>query len=95
MFQAIFTLHAPAASDDSHGLAGVRTEPYIAGTPQTIHDLVLDIWHNDAGLAAGFRYDSGLFRPETIAVLARDLESLLRAAIADPDTRLSTLGGAA
>lgn len=86
VFQTIFTLHTEAMSGIA--LPGLRIEPFGAGTPQALHDLVLDLWRNEAGIAAAFRYDTCLFQPDTIAALARSYEDVLRAAAGDPEAPL-------
>jgi non-ribosomal peptide synthetase component F len=83
VFQTIFTVHTQAAKGID--LSGLRIEPFGAGTPQALHDLVLDLWRNEAGIAAAFRYDSCLFKPDTIAELARAYEDVLRTAAGDPE----------
>jgi hypothetical protein len=86
VFQTIFTVHTEAASGID--LPGLRIEPFGAGTPQALHDLVLDLWRNEGGIAAAFRYDTCLFQPDTIAALARRYEEVLRAAVRDPEAPL-------
>jgi Condensation domain len=83
VFQTIFTLHTEAGPGID--LPGLRIEPFGAGTPQALHDLVLDLWRNEAGIAAAFRYDTCLFKPDTVAAWARRYEEVLRAAAGDPE----------
>jgi non-ribosomal peptide synthetase component F len=86
VFQTIFCLHTEATPRTD--LPGLAIEPFSAGHPQALHDLVLDLWRNDAGIVAAFRYDSCLFKPDTIADLARRYIEVLRAAAADPEGAL-------
>ncbi|MBB5872572.1 hypothetical protein F4553_006006 [Allocatelliglobosispora scoriae] len=87
VFQTICSLHTESGpGTDMHGL---RVEPFGVGKPQTIHDLVLDAWRGPTGLAASLRYDTGLFAPATMEALIREYESTLRAALAEPDRRLT------
>ena len=87
VFQTIFSLHTESGpGTDMHDL---RTEPFGVGSPQVIHDLVLDAWRGPTGLAVSLRYDTGLFAPATMDALIREYESTLRAALADPDKRLA------
>ncbi|GIH06184.1 hypothetical protein Rhe02_42510 [Rhizocola hellebori] len=86
VFQSIFCLHTEATPRDD--LPGLAVEPFSAGHPQALHDLVLDLWRNEAGIVAAFRYDSCLFKPDTIADLARGYIDVLRAAAADPEGAL-------
>ncbi len=86
VFQTIFCLHTEATPRTD--LPGLAVEPFSAGHPQTLHDLVLDLWRNDAGIVAAFRYDSCLFKPDTIAALARRYIEVLRAAATDPEGEL-------
>lgn len=83
VFQAICCLHTEATPRTD--LPGLAVEPFSAGHPQALHDLVLDLWRNEAGIAAAFRYDSCLFKPDTIAALARRYIEVLRAAATDPE----------
>ncbi|HCT77883.1 MAG TPA: hypothetical protein DGT23_15090, partial [Micromonosporaceae bacterium] len=78
VFQTIFCLHTEATPRTD--LPGLTIEPFGVGYPQALHDLVLDLWRNESGIVAAFRYDSCLFKPETIADLARRYEEVLRAA---------------
>jgi len=86
VFQTIFCLHTEATPRTD--LPGLAIEPFSAGHPQALHDLVLDLWRNDTGIVAAFRYDSCLFKPDTIADLARRYIEVLRAAAADPEGAL-------
>lgn len=86
VFQTIFCLHTEAAPRTD--LPGVEVAPFGVGTPQTLHDLVLDLWRNDSGIVAAFRYDVSLFKPDSIAGLARRYEEVLRAAVADPEASI-------
>ena len=88
-FGAIIVLHY-AGGDDP--LPGLPAEPILAGSPQITHDVVLDCWRAASGLTLVLRYDAALFDASTIRAWAAELEDLLRAAVADPQTRLSGLG---
>ena len=89
VFQAIFSVHTEAGSGVR--MPGLRTEPFGVGSPQVIHDLVLDVWRGPTGLTTSLRFDTGLFATDTMAALVRQYESILRAALADPEIRLSEL----
>ena len=90
VFQVIFVLHTQAGSAGPD-LPGLRVEAFPVGSPQIIHDLVLDVWRGSSDLAAIFRYDRALFKPATIESMARRYEGLLRATVGNPDGRLSQL----
>jgi hypothetical protein len=90
VFQVIFVLHTQAGAAAAD-LPGLRVEGFPVGSPQIIHDLVLDVWPGSADLAAIFRYDRALFKPATIESMARRYERLLRGAVGNPDARLSQL----
>jgi non-ribosomal peptide synthetase component F len=55
------------------------------------HELKLDLWETPEGLTGSFEYKSRLFTPETIARIARNLETLLRYVPGHPDARLDEL----
>ncbi len=74
-------------------LGPLEVEGFPHGHAKVLHDLVFDIWRLDeAGLRAGIRYDTALFRPETVAELAERYEQILSAAVARPGDRLSEMG---
>ncbi|WP_117208230.1 condensation domain-containing protein [Allorhizocola rhizosphaerae] len=90
VFQTIMALHTETGTDGMD-LLGVKTEPAPAGMPQILHDIVLDMWLRPKGLDTAWRYDTALFREETVAAWASSYERILRAAVADPQARLSAL----
>ncbi|MEV4410411.1 condensation domain-containing protein [Catellatospora sp. NPDC049609] len=73
-------------------LGGLEVEGFPHGHAKVLHDLVFDIWRLDeAGLRAGIRYDTALFRPDTVHELGRRYEQILSAAVARPGDRLSEM----
>jgi amino acid adenylation domain-containing protein len=72
-------------------LDGVRTEWFDAGLCRAKFDLTLEIFRRGPDARAGFTYNTDLFDASTITRLGRDLERLLRAVVADPTVRLSTV----
>ncbi|MDI1460949.1 condensation domain-containing protein [Catellatospora sp. KI3] len=74
-------------------LGPLEVEGFPHGHAKVLHDLVFDIWRLDSsGLRAGIRYDTALFKPDTVDELARRYEQILSAAVARPGDRLSELG---
>jgi hypothetical protein len=73
-------------------LPGLTMKP-LGGDPLATAklDLVVDIWHTSTGLAGAFEYAAALFDDAVMAQLACQFEALVRAAIAQPDARLSAL----
>jgi amino acid adenylation domain-containing protein len=89
LFQAVFALQnyglrAPAPP-------GLRVEGLPLETVAARYDLELFCWETDAGLEGVLTYRADLFEAATIERLAGHLEALLRAAVADPDARVSAL----
>ncbi len=90
VFGAILVLHYTAIDNP---LPGLPAQPIPAvGAPQITHDIVLDGWRDHTQLTLMLRYDTALFNEPTMRQWATEYEAMLRAAIADPDTRLSGLG---
>jgi hypothetical protein len=89
VFGAILVLHYAGGEDP---LPGLPAEPILAGGPQITHDLVLDCWRGPEDLILVLRYDTALFDASTVRAWAVELEAMLRAAVADPQARLSGLG---
>lgn len=79
VFQTIFSVHTEAAR--AFALPGVSIEPFGAGSPSILHDLVLDVWRGAAGLDLTFRYDTALFSADSVVELARHYEAALEASI--------------
>ena len=89
VFGAILVLHYAGGEDP---LPGLPAQPIAAAGPQITHDVVLDAWRGtETGLTLVLRYDSALFEAATMRRWAVEFEALLRAALADPQTRLSAL----
>jgi hypothetical protein len=73
-------------------LGPVEVEGFPHGHAKVLHDLVFDIWRLDeTGLRAGIRYDTALFRPDSVEGMARRYEQILSAVVARPGDRLSEL----
>lgn len=89
VFQTIFVLHTEKGR--SIGIPGLDMEPFASGAPQVLHDLVLDVWRAPAEILLSLRYDKALLTADTVVALAQHYEAVLRAAVADPDARLSAL----
>jgi acyl carrier protein len=89
LFQVMFVLHNTSLRTVE--LPGSTLSP-VEGDSETAHfDLTLEIADTDQGLTAAFVYNIDLFDPGTIARMLRSFQSLLEAAVADPEQRLSDL----
>ncbi|MFI6586305.1 amino acid adenylation domain-containing protein [Embleya sp. NPDC050493] len=89
VFQTMLVLRPPAGP--GLRLGEVTAEVFESGFRQAKFDLTLEVWPQDDELVVEFVYDTERFVPETVARLARCFETLLRGAVADPDTPLSRL----
>lgn len=91
LFDVVFSMRNDNAVHRSQ-LGPLDIEGFPHGHAKVLHDLVFDIWRLDeTGLRTGIRYDTALFRPETVAGLADRYEQILSAAVARPGDRLSEL----
>lgn len=72
-------------------LPGLRVEEFALAIPKILHDLMVFALPSPDGVATRFVYDTSLFTQATMTQVARAYESLLRAAVDNPDTRLSKL----
>lgn len=91
LFETMLVLHTQTRAE-LDVLPGVAGERFEVGISQTLYDLVVDASVTPTGqLALRVRYDSAIFTAETVEALMRRYELLLRAAVADPDRRLSEL----
>ncbi|MFI1383522.1 amino acid adenylation domain-containing protein [Embleya sp. NPDC020886] len=89
VFQTMLILRPPAGPELRLGEASA--EVFESGFRQAKYDLTLEVWPESDELVVEFVYDTERFVPETVARLARCFETLLRGAVADPDTPLSRL----
>ncbi|GAA2365489.1 hypothetical protein Cme02nite_31470 [Catellatospora methionotrophica] len=91
LFDVVFSMRNDTIASVSQ-LGPLHVEGFPHGHAKVLHDLVFDIWRLDeTGLRAGIRYDTALFRPETVDELARRYEQILAAVVARPGDRLSAL----
>lgn len=89
LFQVVFSMRNDNAVQQPR-LGPLEVEGFPHGHAKVLHDLVVDIWRLDeAGVRVGIRYDTALFRPETVAELARRYEQILTDAVARPGERLT------
>ncbi|MBB5873565.1 hypothetical protein F4553_006999 [Allocatelliglobosispora scoriae] len=94
LFAVVFSMRNDNAAQHST-LGPLSIEGFPHGHAKVLHDIVFDIWRLDeAGLRTGIRYDTALFRPETVGAMVRRYEQILAAAVARPDLRLSELAAA-
>jgi surfactin family lipopeptide synthetase A len=89
LFQVMFALqNAPLRALE---LPGLTLSP-VEGDHETAHfDLTLQIVDTDQGLTAALVYNTDLFEPGTIIRILGNFQTLLEAAVADPEQRLSDL----
>ena len=89
LFQVMFDLHnEPMPAPQVSGL-NVVVQTEHTGTAK--FDLTLTLTESPEGLVGSLEYCTDLFLPATIERIARQLETLLRGIVADPDRRISEL----
>jgi amino acid adenylation domain-containing protein len=89
LFQVMCAMqNAPVGAVDLPGLSLAPLE-FEAASAQ--FDLELNVWEDEDGLSVVTAYSSELFDEPTVRRWIGSLEALLRAALADPDLRLSEL----
>ena len=87
LFQVMFALqNAPVGTMELPGLALSPVEMQATTAP---FDLELNVWERDGALLAVLPHSAELFDRTTVLRFAGHLESLLRAAMADPGRRIS------
>ena len=84
-----FSLHNAARG--SLELPGLRLSYLDVHTETAKFELSLELWDTDSGLQGWIEYSTDLFDLGTIDRLAGHLQTLLDAAVANPDRRLSAL----
>lgn len=89
LVQVLFALQDVAASEFS--FTGVDCRPLALPGERALFDLELQLWETPAGLDGFFRYKRALFREDSIARMAGNLEVLLHGIVAAPDAALHTL----
>ncbi len=88
VFQSMLILHTEQDAGDVLDVGDLRINHFLSVAPQSIHDLVLHAWRGPKVLSIDLRFDGALFTAETVARMARRYESMLRAALDDPQIRL-------
>ncbi|HEX8353468.1 MAG TPA: condensation domain-containing protein, partial [Pyrinomonadaceae bacterium] len=89
LFQVVFVMqNAPREEFQSPGLTFERFEHEVKTAK---FDLTLSVAEAEEGLRASVEYAADLFDAETVGRLAAHFETLLRAAAADPEARVSEL----
>lgn len=89
IFQVVLALHQE--SFDAISLGDVVVAPFYLESDTTHFDLAIHLWQREGSVQGYFSYNSGLFEKGTIARLGTHLVTLLEAALANPDLRLSAL----
>jgi amino acid adenylation domain-containing protein len=84
LFQVFFQL-APPSAGGSYELPGLEVDRIDLERGQSKWDLALTMRSGEDGLHASFEYSADLFEPETIARMLGHFETLLEAAVAEPD----------
>ncbi|MFB2921068.1 non-ribosomal peptide synthetase [Aerosakkonema funiforme] len=88
-FQVLFQLRN--LPKESIEVAGIKMEDYPLETGMVMVDLSLELEEQPEGLLAVFKYDTDLFKPETIASIGLDFQSLLRDIVANLDRPIAEL----
>ena len=89
LFQVMFVLQN--AEQAALSLPGLSLESLDLDTHLAMFDLSLILEDSPASLSGGFEFNTDLFDSATIAQLARHFSALLSAALASPDTPVSSL----
>jgi amino acid adenylation domain-containing protein len=89
LVQVLFALQDVAA--DEFSFAGMDCRPLELPGERALFDLELQLWETPAGLDGFFRYKRALFRENSIARMAGNLEVLLHGIAAAPDAALNAL----
>ncbi|WP_436762671.1 condensation domain-containing protein [Streptosporangium sp. V21-05] len=88
-FDVLFTLHDRRlleSADD--GLPGVAAERLFTPLGTSQFDLALEVTDLGGSARAVLEYDTALFRPETVAAMAAELERWITALVTGPDLPL-------
>jgi hypothetical protein len=87
IFQVLFVLH----NDDFAELKMGQLEFDFLELDQrtAAFDISLHLWDRPEGIKTGFRYNTSLFNPETIAEMSEFFRAVIRQIIEEPHTRLS------
>jgi amino acid adenylation domain-containing protein len=90
LFQVMFVLQN-AGKVLPEGAEHQDAAPQVIGTGVAKFDLTAFLGETTTGMQAGFEYNSDLFDLETVVRMAKHYQSLLAAAVDNPDCRLSVL----
>jgi len=92
IYQADFSLlKAPPAYRNGAAAGGFPVAPFSLAEEEGQFDVGLHVAENDHDLKAVFKYDTSLFRPETIETMAACYASLLEAVAGDPGRAIGSL----
>ncbi|MET0399318.1 MAG: amino acid adenylation domain-containing protein [Longimicrobiaceae bacterium] len=91
LFQVVFALEQGAGPDERLRLGGLEPERFGEGARVAQFDLDLTMQDSGEALGGTLAYRSALFDAATIARMARHLEGVVGAMVADPRRRLSEL----
>lgn len=89
VFQVMFAYQN--APRDEMRFTDIAASPFEIETRSSMFDLTLYLWERSEGLVAGLEYSTDLFERATVQRLLQQLEVLLCAAVASPDTQISDL----
>ena len=90
VFQAMF-LFDELSVGRAMALPDLEVTDFALAIPKVLHDLMVFVWPSPQGLTTRWVYDTGILDAELVERLAADYESLLRAAIEDPERKLADL----
>jgi amino acid adenylation domain-containing protein len=92
LVDALFSMHDFPVATGADGGAEIQVSDYPLTPGSSRHDLELYVVPTgDGGLGCTFTYKTSLFTAATMTRMAGHLETLLRAAVAAPDTPVSRL----
>jgi amino acid adenylation domain-containing protein len=91
IFQVMFVLQNNRIPELAHPALTLEALDLDEGTGTAKFDLTLAVSESEAGLFAGFEYNTDLFDRETIVRLERHFRALLEGILGDPQRRLAAL----
>ncbi|GAA4563120.1 non-ribosomal peptide synthetase [Planotetraspora kaengkrachanensis] len=91
MFRTMLILHSQDETEITGAFADLDLEFFDSGYRQAKFDLMLEAWRDGEGLILSFGYDSDLFDPGTISLLAERFTLLCEAVAADHRRPVSLL----
>jgi amino acid adenylation domain-containing protein len=88
----VHLMNRETGNKSENGLEGVSVGGYGFGTPNSKFDLMFNFWEGKDSISLLLKYNSDLFKHETIARMANRFEVLAGKILKDPGIVLSDLG---